>query len=70
MAVLELASSVIGADCQICGDEPASVISTLTDPLVVSVTTRVCPSCYQLNLRAALSLIEASPRLVLKERAA
>jgi len=67
MAVNGIVRSRNVPDCEICKAEPARVRSIITDPLIMSVSTYVGDDCYQLNARAAASLLAESPRLVLVE---
>jgi hypothetical protein len=62
-----------GADsplCSICQNERATVKSVITDPLIVSVSCYVCPSCYFTNASASAAIVAASPRLQWVEVAA
>lgn len=57
-------------DCEICNAAPSVVRSIITDPLVSSVSTRVCQDCYRINAAATAQLLALDPRLVVTEVAA
>lgn len=70
MAVSRWLAQGKGVICSLCRDEPATIHSVLTVPLIVSVHTYTCPSCYSTNARATASLMRADSSLVLTEVAA
>lgn len=61
MATKSLGSSVIGRDCEICGQEPAKVRFVVVEPLVWSTSTLVGNDCY-LSHRRGVDLALARER--------
>lgn len=70
MAMKVDSGRVFAPDCTMCRAAESRVRVVITDPLVESLTSWLCPDCYPIFMRAVASLVASDRSLVVSEVAA